>query len=137
MRFLIDTNIFLDALMERTPFDKAAKELLLRAEQGGCRCLFTINSLTDIFYVYRKSRDIKSAASAIKYLLKTYEAVAVNADDCEKALTLPIPDFEDALLTACAMKSKADFIVSRDREFAQLSPVHVINADEAVKLLGG
>jgi len=34
MTVLLDTNIIMDALQERHPFDAVAKELLLRSEKG-------------------------------------------------------------------------------------------------------
>ncbi|MDR1835115.1 MAG: PIN domain-containing protein [Fusobacteriaceae bacterium] len=34
MKLLLDTNIILDALQERAPFDVAAKELLRRGQKG-------------------------------------------------------------------------------------------------------
>ena len=34
MNILIDTNVLMDALQERRPFDAEAKEILIRAQNG-------------------------------------------------------------------------------------------------------
>ena len=63
MTVLLDTNIILDALQERQPFDVEAKEILKRAQSGEFTCLFTANAAADIFYLYSRARDMKSAKS--------------------------------------------------------------------------
>ena len=52
MTVLLDTNVIMDALQERRPFDAEAKEILLRAQNGEITCYFTANAITDIFYLY-------------------------------------------------------------------------------------
>ena len=47
MTILLDTNIIMDALQERWPFDVEAKEILLRAQNGEFICCFTANAATD------------------------------------------------------------------------------------------
>jgi len=61
MTVVLDTNVIMDALQERQPFDIEAKEILLRAQNAEFTCYFTANAATDIFYLYTKARDIKSA----------------------------------------------------------------------------
>ena len=49
MKVLLDTNIIMDALQERAPFDIEAKEILKRAQANKeLICLFTANAATDI-----------------------------------------------------------------------------------------
>ena len=119
MKILLDTNIIMDALQERQPFDAAAKEILLRSQNGGIKIYFTANAAADIFYLYSKARDLQSARSALEYLLNNFGVVSVTHEDCLNALSIPIDDFEDALVVACAQKINADYIVSRDEEFLQ------------------
>ena len=129
MTVLLDTNIIMDALQERSPFDIEAKEILKRG-QGGKEfaCRFTANSAADIFYMYSKARDMKSANAALDFLLTNYGVVSVTHEDCKAALTLPIGDFEDALVVVCAQRAGAEYIVTRDDEFLSVaSPVKLIS----------
>jgi len=131
MIILLDTNIIMDALQERSPFDIPAKEILMRGQRGEFTCLFTANAAADIFYLYSKARDIKSANTALEFLLKTYGVVSVAHEDCVAALALPIEDFEDALVAACAKKANADYIITRDEKFlAENSPVKAVSPYE-------
>jgi len=117
MTVLLDTNVIMDALQERRPFDSAAKKLLLRSENGEIKCCFTASAATDIFYIYSKARDVRSARSALDYLFANYRAVSVSHEDCTNALSLPIDDFEDALAVMCAKRTEVDYIVTRDEQF--------------------
>ena len=114
MTVLLDTNIIMDALQERQPFDIQAKEILKRGQDGELTCLFTANAATDIFYLYSRARDVKSAKVALEFLLEHYGVISITHEDCLNALTIPIDDFEDALAVACAQKANVDYIVTRD-----------------------
>jgi len=137
MTILLDTNVIMDALQERQPFDVEAKEILLRAQSGEFTCYFTANAATDIFYLYTKARDLKSARQVLGFLLATYKVVSVTHEDCINAMSIPIEDFEDALVSACAKKAGADYIISRDDKFLRdNSPVSVIEPKEFLLRLG-
>ncbi len=41
MKILLDTNIIMDALQERRPFDYEAREILLRAQSSQISAVFT------------------------------------------------------------------------------------------------
>ena len=117
MTVLLDTNIIMDALQERQPFDIEAKEILKRSQSGEITCFFTANAATDIFYLYSKVRDLKSAKTVLKFLLANYDVVSITHEDCIKAMSLSIDDFEDALVEICAEKVNVDYIVTRDEKF--------------------
>ncbi len=121
MRILLDTNIIMDALQERKPFDIEAKEILINAQNGEFDCWFTANSAADIFYLYSKARNTQSAKAALDFLFSNFRVISITHDDCKKALRLSINDFEDALVVVCAEKENIDFIITRDIEFLQAS----------------
>jgi predicted nucleic acid-binding protein len=138
MTVLLDTNIIMDALGERQPFDAAAKEILREGLDGKINACFTANAAADIFYLYARARDIRSARGAMDYLLANYRVVSVTHEDCLNAMSLRIGDFEDALVAVCARKAGADYIVTRDDEFlrsAAESPVPLITSDELMRRL--
>jgi len=138
MTALLDTNVIMDALQERQPFDAEAKEILLRAQNAEFTCYFTANAITDIFYLYSKARDMKSARQVLDFLLATYKIVSLTHEDCVNAMSISIEDFEDALVSACANKAEADYIISRDDEFLRgNSPVRVIEPMDFLKILMG
>jgi predicted nucleic acid-binding protein len=127
MTVLLDTNIIMDALQERSPFDIEAKEILLRSQNEEMTCLLTANATTDIFYLYSKARGLRSARSALEFLLAHYSVVSVTHEDCINAMSFSIDDYEDALVAVCAQKANADYIITRDNKF-----LHTVSSVQAI-----
>ena len=135
MIIVLDTNIVLDALLERKPFNADAEKLLVACVGKHAGCL-TANALTDIFYVVSKSIGAAKAKLAIKKMIELLEVISVSEEDCINALELPLDDFEDALVSVCAAKRGADYIISRDSGFQSAnSPVTVLAPDGLIKML--
>jgi predicted nucleic acid-binding protein len=125
---LLDTSIIMDALQERQPFEIEATVILRLAVSGASTAMFTANAATDIFYIYSKARDVRSARGALEFLLNQYDVVGVTHSDCLNALKLSNDDFEDALVSVCAAKARADRVVTRDEDFLRAnSPVKIIS----------
>ena len=137
MTVLLDTNIIMDALQERSPFDIEAKEILRRAQGGkDFTCLFTANAAADIFYLYSRARDMKAANAALSFLLENYGVVSVTHEDCKVALSLLIEDFEDALVVVCARNVNADYIITRDDKLLRVdSPVKILSSKDFISII--
>ena len=134
MIIVFDNNIVLDALLERKPFYENAAQLMTACVSDNTGCL-TVNSLTDIFYVLSKFIGTAKAKQCVRKLMELFEIIPVNESDCINALEMPIDDFEDALLASCAEKVGAEYIISRDVDFARTeSPVRVISPSEFLSI---
>jgi predicted nucleic acid-binding protein len=117
MKVLVDNNVVLDAIVSREPFREAAESLILKVgtnELNGC---ITASSTTDIFYILKKMSGTAKAKQSLFWLFSTFDILAVDEMLCRQALALPLNDFEDALLVACALRAGVDAIISRDQEF--------------------
>ncbi|MCL1815987.1 MAG: PIN domain-containing protein [Clostridiales bacterium] len=135
MMVVFDNNIVLDALLERKPFYAVSERLLMAcaSEHSG---YLTANSLTDIFYVLSKHIGAVKAKQATKKLIELFTIISVDWEDCLNALELPLNDFEDALIIACAKKTGIDYIVTRDNKFLDVdSPIPVLSIDQLLEIL--
>jgi len=117
MNVLIDTNIVLDDILDRAPNAETAKHISRLVTDGLIGGYLTANTLTDIFYIVSKSTSEVIARKTIKNLLLIFSIVSVDGEDCQKAIDLPMGDFEDALVVVCAEKANLDYIVTNDRGF--------------------
>lgn len=116
MKVLIDTNILLDALLEREPFAKDAELLLKLVDSGQVTAYVTATTLTDIFYIVRRqTKKVQVAKQAIRTILETLEVEEVERIVLERALELEIENFEDGLQASCALKYEVNGIVTRDK----------------------
>jgi predicted nucleic acid-binding protein len=116
VKILIDTNIVLDLLLEREPFVENAILIFEQIEQGKLEGYIAATTITNIFYIIRKTESREVAISAINRLLTGIQFCAVDRQTVETALSLSLKDFEDSIQLACATLSKLDGIVTRDRK---------------------
>ena len=125
MKALLDTNILLDAIASRAPFSEAAQKIFLLAAQGHIEGYITANSMTDIYYITRKSLSDNETREALYNLLQIFNVIDVCGKDCKAALSSPVADFEDAVVSECGKKAQVDFIVTRDEDFQNSKSVPV------------
>ena len=136
MKLLIDTNIILDACLSRTPWNENAEQIILAcAAEKAIGCI-TASSVTDIYYVLRKELgSAGQARQAVMKIITLLDVVDVTGTDCERALDLPMSDYEDALIAYCAKRHKIDLIVTRNPKHFEGSPVKIISPEDALKKL--
>lgn len=65
MRVLLDTNVLLDAILQRTPWHKEADDILQSSTLGKVICNVTTLSLATVFYVSRKVVGSATARAAV------------------------------------------------------------------------
>ena len=117
MNILLDTNVILDTFMGREPHNNHSDEIFELIADNKVFGYVNTSSVTDIYYVLRKKFSNVDSKEKIKTLLTLFDTIDVSKTDLLTALNLPIMDFEDALVSACADKADMDFIVTRDTEF--------------------
>lgn len=135
MKIAFDTNVVLDLILER-PGHEAALKLALEIAAERVTGLISANSITDIYYIARKSIGDEKAREAIADILVLFDVCVVNGDICFAALNTPMRDFEDAVLAVSAAKEGADYIATCNQDFLHAeSPVPALAPSELLKLL--
>jgi len=123
MKILIDTNVIIDYLADRTPFADLSEQVLTLCESGKITGLLTANAITDIYYVVRKVAGREKTLEAIRTLCSILDITDVGKADILNAMELEMSDFEDALTAQCAKRVKAEYIVTRNNSDYANSPV--------------
>lgn len=114
MRVLLDTNVILDALLQRPPWQSDADAVWQAHRVGLLTGCVTASALTDIYYISRRLVGGAAARQAVRVCLDELTILPVGRADVEQAYALPLPDLEDALQVACAVREQLDAIVTRD-----------------------
>ena len=135
MKVLFDTNVVLDALLDRKPFASSAIFLFAEVELGGLQGYLCATTITTIFYLANKVRGRTVATEMIEKLLNIFEIAPVNRFALEEALTQDSPDFEDAVLYASAVLVGVDAIVTRDAVGFRSAKIPIFSPSELVGVL--
>jgi predicted nucleic acid-binding protein len=131
MKILFDTNVLLDAMLAREPFLADATFLLNAVESGRVEGFMSATTVTDVHYlVGRQTKSSEAAIAAVTRLLALMEICAVDREVLEQAIALELPDFEDAVQIACAIKLELEGIVTRDVNGFAGSPIPVFSPQE-------
>ena len=137
MTVLIDTNVILDYVLKREPFAQDALDCLERLIISKAKIWLTASTITDIYYVTRKAlHDAAAAKSVIAKLLNAFLIAGVDQADCVKALDADMSDYKDALVSVCAKKVKAEYIITRNTKHFSQSPVPAMKPADYLEMLG-
>ena len=135
--FLLDLNVILDVILDRSPGVDAASALWAAIEKGQGRALVPAHGLTTIFYLLERARDAAFARNGVERLVSVFGVAAVDDTVIRRALVLGWPDFEDAVCAAAAEASTCEAIVTRDPDGYPNCPLPVIDPAAALAWLVG
>ena len=122
MKVLLDTNVVLDVILKRSPWQADAEAIWAAHEAGELEACLTASVLTDVFYIVRRFQGNASARLAVEECVGSLQILTVDYALAQHALSLPMNDFEDAIQVAAAMRHHLDAIVTRDvNDFAGAS----------------
>ncbi len=137
MRLMIDTNLFLDVLLEREPFFSNSKAVLRLCEDKKISGFLSASSATDIFYITRKAlQSTEQAYKALGAILNIVKVLTVTNEDVLNAYMQHASDFEDCLLATCARSNKCSAIVTRNKKDFLEFGITLLSPEELLDSIG-
>lgn len=136
MKVLIDTNVIIDALTSREPWNESAETIFIMAANHLMDMYITASSATDIYYLVRKY--LHSADQAKQVMEKLYSLVGiltVSGAECIDALASPVSDYEDAVVERVSVKADMDYIITRNVKDYQQGMMKTISPDDFIVLM--
>ena len=115
MKVMVDTNVVLDLLLDRTPHATNAAQIFSLIERNVIAGCLGATTLTTVHYLATKVVGSQRARREIRKLLRLFEVAPVNRTVLEAALEAEgFRDFEDAVLHEAARQADADALVTRN-----------------------
>lgn len=130
MRLMLDLNVLLDVVQKREPFYEASASVLSKVVEGEDSGLISGHVLTTLHYVLSRSAGKEQANGFVDWVLSHLHIVAQEKVHFMRARSLPMSDFEDAVLASAAEAAGCDLIISRNVEDFDGSPVQAITPEE-------
>ena len=132
MRVLIDTNVVLDFVLNRTPFADDAATLFQHIEQQTFSAVVSASAITDIFYLLKKEKV--DAVAFLKDFLSVVDVLGVDKTIIMYALHSGWADFEDAVQAQVAIENNIDAIITRNiKDFSRLKEIQVLTPTELLQ----
>ncbi len=127
MRLFLDTNILLDVALKR--LGHVESDAVVSTADQGHEFFLAWHSLSNVFYIVRKSKGRTAAIEFIKDVVTWATVAAVDHDKANKAIALEFADFEDGLQAAAAEACSSDLIITRNTTDFATSPVPVMTPE--------
>ena len=130
-RLLVDTNVILDLLAKREPFDVESRQLFSMADTNIVELVVSSLSLVNTHYILNDLMKIKESRTIIrkfKVLVSTFELsdkiieLALNDNNFK--------DLEDGIQYYTALESQCELIITRSLKDFKKSAIPVFSPKE-------
>lgn len=136
MRILVDTNVILDYILEREPYNDDAAVIMKAVQEKVVSGCIAAHTITNIFYILRKCFTVEARRELLLELCVLFEVEEIGLKKLRDALhNERFDDFEDCLQMVCADNFHADYIVTRNIDDFKNSSVQCITPARFCKLL--
>ena len=120
MVLLIDANIILDVLLNRSDFVKDSAMIWKLCETEQMKGYVSALTFANLVYIMRKQLDPEKIEEVYQKLSLIFEFADFSVSDLTRAAELNWKDFEDAVQSVTAERIHADYIVTRNvRDFSK------------------
>ena len=136
LRVLVDTNILLDYLLCREPYDQAARDIVIACKQKQVSGCIAAHSVSSLFFVLRKAFSIEERRRLLRNLCELFEVECIDKVKILEALeNKDFSDFEDCLQMECANAFQADYIVTRNISDYKESKIPCIDPEKFCQMI--
>ena len=120
MVLLIDANIILDVLLNRTDYVKDSAMIWKLCETEQMKGYVSTLTFANLVYIMRKQLDPEKIEDVFHKLNLIFEFADFSVSDLTHAADLNWKDFEDAVQSVIAERIHADYIITRNvRDFSK------------------
>jgi predicted nucleic acid-binding protein len=136
MKVFIDSNVVLDVLLKQAPFYNDSFVIFQLADSKHISGSLAAVSLTNIFYLLKKTKKESVEIYQIMDKLTALFTVApVIETTITNALALRWKDFEDAVQFVTAKENGAEFIITRNKDDYTASDILCMTPTEFITYL--
>lgn len=114
VKLFVDTDVCLDLLSGRKPFNMAAEVLFSLADKGQVELYVSSLSFANIDYILRSQFNTEQSRNIIAQFKTLVRVLAVDDKIIDLALASEFNDFEDAIQYYCALENELNILVTRN-----------------------
>ncbi len=130
---LLDTDICLDSIAGRDPWDVDANRIFHSSVEGVTNIYVSGLSFSNMFYLLRKVHGAKKTVDKLSAMRELVSVSPIDERVVDSAFESGWTDFEDALQYYSALKAGCRFIISRNvSDYRKSDELQVLSPSEFV-----
>lgn len=133
-KIFVDTDVCLDLLSGRMPFNKTAEIIFSLADKGKLKIYVSSLSFSNIDYVLRSQYSTKHSRQLIAKFKTLVQVLAVDSKTIDLALASDFNDFEDAIQYSCAIENNLTTLVTRNVKDYKKATIHILTPEAFISL---
>jgi predicted nucleic acid-binding protein len=135
MKIFIDTNVLLDLLLHREDWEQAARIMSLCDLSSYFVLSVSVLTMANVAYIARHRFHGMALYDCLEKVTESLKVEPMDGETLKHAISLRANDFGDALQYVCALESKCELIVTRNKKDFRFSKLRVLSPDELIKEL--
>lgn len=129
IKVFVDTDVCLDLLSGRQPFNGSAEILFSLADRGKVKIYVSSLSFSNIEYVLRSQYSAVHSRQIIARFKTLVVVLAVDSTTIDLAIASDFNDFEDAIQHSCALENNLTILVTRNPKDYKKASLHVMTPE--------
>ena len=134
MKVLIDTNVFLDVVLQREKFFKSSGGVLDKVNNFEIEGIIPAQAIPTIYYIVTKYYSHSLAVQFLKDVTFTCQVASLSDKIIQSAFNLELKDFEDALVNETAICHRCRYIITNNVKDFVGSPIKAISPFQFLRI---
>lgn len=128
-KLFVDTDVCIDLLSGRKPFNKSAEILFSLADKGKIRIHVSALSFANIDYVLRSQYAASHSRQIIAQFKTLVHVLPIDSKTLDLAIASDFKDFEDAIQYACALEYNLKLLITRNVKDYKKSIIQILTPE--------
>jgi predicted nucleic acid-binding protein len=129
LKIFVDTDVCIDLLSGRQPFNRTAEMLFSLGDQGKIKIYVASLSFSNIDYILRAQYSATSSRLIVAKFKTLVNVLSVDSKTIDLALVSDFSDFEDAIQYSCAIENNLTTIVTRNIKDYKKATIKVVTPE--------
>ena len=134
-KVLLDTNIVIDFLGERTPFYESVAKILTLADCKKIKAFTSPTTISTTYYILSKFESQKAVLEKLRKFKLICDISVIDSEVIDKSLNSDFKDFEDAMQYFSAIATKCDLIITRNEKDFKNARIPILNCESYLQTL--
>lgn len=133
-KVFVDTDVCLDLLSGRKPFNKTAEILFSLADNRKVKIYVSSLSFSNIDYVLRSQYSSTHSRQLIGKIKTLVYVLPVDSKTIDLAIASDFNDFEDAIQYSCAIENNLTTIITRNVKDYKKATIAILTPEAFIAL---